>query len=150
MIRRDTAFTARNPNPARGQDILTLTQLRHYVRLFWTDRRYGICGLQGGKTAFLRFCGEDWKAQIVTKIIRDPPESEYLSARLQSTLSRKVLQVLRGQVIFIENSPKTATWRPLLGAPEPPVPDELPARDHEFRLQMTVVGPKIRRISTGF
>jgi hypothetical protein len=144
------SFVSRNTRPARGQDILTLTQLRHYVRLFWTDRRYGISHIKGGKTAFLRFVGEEHKHHILLKLVKTTPGSEYLSARLQRILSRKVLQVLRGEVIFIENGPITATWRPLLGCPEPPMPDELPPRDHEFRLEKTVLGPRIRRIQSGF
>jgi hypothetical protein len=150
MDSRSPSFTARNRRPARGQDILTLTQLRHYLRLFWGDRRYGISHVIGGKTAFLRFCGEEHKHHILLKVVKADPQSEYLSARLQRILSRKVLQVLRGEVIFIQNGPNTATWRPLLGCPEPPMPEELPARDHEFRVEKTVLGPRIRRIQTGF
>jgi len=139
----------RNLRPAYGQDVLTLTQLRHYVRLFWSERQYGICGLHGGKAAFLRFVGEEYAQHLRAKLLADPPQSEYLSKRMQRMLSRKVLQVLRGQIIFVE-TPKGATWRPMLGAPEPPVVDALPYRDHEFRLEKTPFGPKIRRLQGGF
>jgi hypothetical protein len=139
-------YTQRNTRPARGPDVLTLSLLRHYLRKFWTDRVYGICGIQGGKEAFLRFCGEEFKYLIKDTLLREEPLSEYLPARAQRMLSRKVRQVLRGEVIFVQDSGKTATWRPILGAPEPPVPHELPAKDHEFWLQKTPFGPKIRRL----
>ena len=139
-------FIYRNPRPARGVDVLTLTQLRHYLRLFWSERQYGICHIPGGKAAFLRWCGDAATGnQIREKLLAQNPRSEYLSARLQRILSRKVLAVLRGQVIFVEDTPGTATWRPLLGSPEPPVPGELVAPDHQFRIEHTPVGPRIRR-----
>lgn len=137
----------RNPRPACGHDVLTLSQLRHYVRLFWQERRYGICSVYGGKAAFLRFVGDEFARHLQAKILGD--ESDYLSKPFQRVLSRKVLQVLRGQVIFVETA-TGATWRPMLGSPEPPCELEIPHRDHEFRLEKTVLGPKIRLLPTGF
>jgi hypothetical protein len=139
----------RNPSPAYGRDVLTLAQLRHYVRLFWTERRYGICALNGGKAAFLRFVGPEYTQHVRDKLLAQPPKSEYLSKPLQRLLSRKVLQVLRGQVIFVEVD-SGATWRPMLGCPEPPDEDFRPMRDHEFRVERTVIGPKIRKLPIGF
>jgi hypothetical protein len=142
----DDRIRHRNPRPARGPDILTLTQLRHYVRLFWTDRRYGICGLAGGKQAFLRFCGGDPVIRHAIHYRLLLGHTEWLPEAQQRLLSRKVGQILRGEVIFIEVAPRTATFRPMLGAPEPPIPGAVPFYDHQFRLEHTVMGPKIRRI----
>lgn len=141
----------RNRRPATGHDVLTLSQIRHYVRLFWTVRAYGICGLIGGKRAFLRFVGEQYQAQVLAKIVSKKPISEYLSAPLQRVLSRKILQVLKGEVIFVEISGGQTTWKPMLKNPQPPLPFEsAPPREHEFRIEHTVMGPKIRRVSTGY
>lgn len=141
----------RNRRPAIGRDVLTLSQIRHYIRLFWTVRGYGICGLHGGKDAFLRFVGDEYRAQVLAKITSKTPLSEYLSAPLQRVLSRKILQVLKGEVIFVEQPGGKVIWKPLMKSPQPPFPVEMaPPREHEFRWEWTVVGPKIRRVMTGY
>lgn len=141
----------RNRRPAVGKDVLTLSQIRHYVRLFWTERAYGICGIHGGKRAFLRFVGDQYQAQVLAKIVSKKPLSEYLSAPLQRVLSRKILQVLRGEVIFYEVPRGQTTWRPMLKDAQPPLPFlSAPPRQHEFRIEHTVMGPKIRRVMTGY
>jgi hypothetical protein len=133
-----------NPRPARGPEILSLTQLRHYIGLFWTDRRYGICHIRGGKQAFLRFCGSPLDQQIRMKLLNR--ESEYFGADLQRQLSRKVLQILRGHIIFVPTSDTEATWKPLMDAPQPPLEGLVPFHDHHFRIEHTAIGPKIRRL----
>ena len=139
----------RNPRPARGKDILTRDQLRYYLRKFWDDEAYGVCQVRGGKEAFLRWCGDDIRWQIMHKLLAPEPESLWLPARVQRIMSRKVLMVLRGQVIFIPEG-VGAIWRPLFDNPQPPVPEAVPRRDHEFRIDHTPVGIKIRRYGTGF
>ena len=139
-------YVERNKKPATGPDVLSLCQLRHYVRLFWTDRRYGVCHIPGGKAAFLRFCTPRLASYVSQRITPDKPSSEYFPADLQRLLSKKVHQVLRGQIIFVEVDAKTATWRPLLHAPEPPLEHFIPFHDHHFRIEHTAIGPKIRRL----
>lgn len=139
-------FKYRNPRPALGTAVLTLGQLRYYFRRFWEERAYGISHVTGGKAAFLRYCGDDAVGyQIRDKILSKEPRSEYLSAQLQRVLSRKVLAVLRGEVIFVEDGGGRATWRPVLGEPEPPIPGEVLRPDHQFRIEHTAIGPRIRR-----
>lgn len=139
-------FISRNPHPARGRDVLTITQLRHYLRKIWRERRYGVCHIHGGRAAFMRFCGIEWKWLIITRLLPEVSESEYLSARAQRILSRKVLQLLRGEVIFVDDGHGKATWRPVLGRKEPPVAADIRPPDHEFRIEHTAIGPKIRRL----
>lgn len=140
----DARFKDRNPRPARGPEVLSLVQLRHYVNLFWTDRRYGICHIRGGKAAFLRFCGERLTHHIQDKLLDQ--DSEYFPADLQRQLSKKIQQVLRGQIIFVPVNDGQATWKPLLSAPQPPLDDGVPFYDHQFRIEHTALGPRIRKI----
>ena len=140
----------KNPNPARGDGILTLDQLRYYIRAFKRDPRYGIAGLPHGFAAFVRFCGLDLKWQLKAKILPDTAYSNWLPARVQRRLSSKVRQVLKGQVIFVPASRQHSTWKAVFDSPVPPVPGDIPHRDHEFLLERTVVGPKVRRFPAGF
>lgn len=102
----DMAFT-RNPNPARGRDIYSLDELRHYCRLLFRDRKYGVCHVAGGKVAFARACGYKRLESLYDTLVADPPRNEFLSAVKQRTVSRIVRMVLNGKLYFV-TSPTNA------------------------------------------
>ncbi len=125
--------------------MLTIDQLKFYLRRFRRDPRYGICVRHGGWTAFTRACGDS--AKYLNRLVPTNPQNNWIPARVQLTLSRKVRQVLAGQLYILE-TPEGMTW---CIEPHPrPLDVEPPPRNHPMYIEHTAIGPKIRRLPSNF
>lgn len=138
-----------NQKPAYGHDVLSVSQLRYWIRKFRQEREYGVCHIRGGWGAFLRYVGYPLAFQVQQRLSPAAvPDAHYLSAKAQRAISRKVWAVLRGEVIFVElrGGPTSATFKPTLGHLQPPLPDSVPVYEHPMRVEWTPIGPKLRRL----
>lgn len=136
------AYT-RNPSPAQGPGVYSLDELRHYCRLFWRERRYGVCHVQGGQKAFTRACGYADRSSFEDTLIADPPRSEFLASKRQRVISRIVRLVLSGKLHF-ETSPTNVARAIARFNNEglPLVDQPPPARIIRFKLD----GARVRRV----
>lgn len=134
-----------NPRPATGPGVLTCDQLRAYLRRFRTDARYGICGYRGGWGAFVRGCGDAGK--YLNRLVPERPRALWIPAAVQLTLSRKVRQVLSGQLYLVE-TPEGVTWR--IDANGKPLQIEPPQRTHRLKIDHTQLGIRIRKLPFDF
>jgi hypothetical protein len=145
-IRWDEMAYTRNPSPARGPEVYSLDELRYYIRLFWKDRMYGVCHVQGGKSAFAKACGMAY-GYFVTVFVDDPPKMQFLRADRQRLVSKAVRNVLTGKIHY-ETDPKNV--RRAVGKYEPdgtPPQGVTPiTRPAEWRLHWNRFGPRIDRI----
>lgn len=134
----------RNPTPARGPGIFSLDELRYYIRAFWTDPTYGICQVQGAKTAFIRAC--DVTASTIKETFLDK-SIEFLKDSTQRRISRCVKDVLTGRVIYC-SKPRNACEAEGVyqDHPVPPANVKEAPRQIEFQLIQDRFGPRIRRI----
>lgn len=134
-----------NPRPATGPGVLTVDQLKTYLRAFRHDPRYGICGVRGGWGAFARACGDSSK--YLNRLVPESPQNVWIPAWVQATLSRKVRQVLSGQLYILEEA-QGVRWciepnpKPLNVAPL--------QRNHRLYIDHTAIGPRIKKIQTDF
>lgn len=142
----EMAYT-RNPNPARGPEVYSLDELRHYCRLFWRNRMYGVCHVSGGQKAFSKACGLD-KRSFIGIFIDEPPKQQYLRADTQRRVSKAVRNVLTGKIHY-ETDPQNV--RGAIGKfdfeGKPPAGVKEFPRTAEFRLQYSRFGPRLHRLA---
>lgn len=141
--------TTRNPWPARGAEVFSLDELRHYLRKFWEDPVYGICQVSGAKPAFLRACHIP-VGYFKKLFIDDPPGQQYLSARMQRRISKHVLNVLTGKIHY-ETNLKRVRYAVGVYDPHGVPPASAPpiVRETRFILAYNQFGPRIARLPIG-
>lgn len=139
----------RNPFPARGPEVLSLDELRHYLRKFWSDPVYGIVNVKGAKAAFLRAVGIGSGA-FLALFIHEPPGFQFMGRKTQRAISKAVLNVLHGKIHY-ETDLRRINYAIGVYDPAGQPPQGAPAlaREVRFLLHQTRFGPRIARISTG-
>lgn len=138
------AYT-RNPRPARGAEVLSLDELRRYLRLFWSDPEYGLAPVAGAFSAFIRAC--DVSAQHFRNIfLLEPPRQQFMGNDLQRRVSKAVLNVISGRIHY-ETDPKQVSRALGIYDPTGAPPGKIPPlrRDIQFTLRTTPYGPRLSR-----
>lgn len=142
---RDMPFT-RNPWPARGPNVLSLDELRRYIRLFWLDPEYGLSEVRGAYQVFRRKCQLD-TTYFRRLFLMQPPEMEYLSQSRQRLCSKAVLDVLTGRIHYEEN-PHNLCRAVAVYDPHGTPPGGIAAmkRDIPFSVRFERFGPRLHRL----
>lgn len=138
----------RNPNPARGAGILSLDDIRRYIRLFRTDPVYGLMDVEGAIGAFMDSCHVS--RQHFRQVFFPPYEMEFVSRRLQTAVSKSILMVLDGKVRFDPDERRagravmvyTPQGTPLQGV-------QRYQQGPEYALRMTRLGPILYPMGQG-
>lgn len=126
--------------------MLSLDELRRYIRLFWTDPEYGLCTVPGAFTLFRQTC--QLHSVYFRKLFLDvPPQMEFLAASRQRLISRAVLNVLSGRIHY---EPHPTRLRRAIGVYDaqgaPPAAIPPLRRDVQFALRSSALGPRVYRI----